>query len=258
MARHRMWHSSLSNNVFEWAWFETLWRGVAAGTGRAGVTDDEVVDHVAAVSASSPHAADISTFGRPTTRTCPRPQREGSRDSRPLIATAEVARRLLLDGHRPAEVATAVGLHDQAHLNRHFIRHVGTPPALPAHSHRFAPNYLSGPSRLGGSAFCAPWWRSLSGWCRRRRRGRRAGGRRRHGGRRVLAAIVFVVTSGCTWQQLPSASFGPSGATAHRRFSVWSKASCGPSSTAWSPTNQASVAIWTGCGARSTRWSCEP
>ncbi|MFF7350659.1 transposase [Streptomyces antimycoticus] len=30
---------------------------------------------------------------------------------------------------------------------------------------------------------------------------------------------------GCTWQQLPSASFGPSGATAHRRFTEWSKAS---------------------------------
>lgn len=37
------------------------------------------------------------------------------------------------------------------------------------------------------------------------------GGRRRHGDREVLAAIVFVATSGCTWQQLPSASFGPSG-----------------------------------------------
>ncbi|MFE7156941.1 AraC family transcriptional regulator [Streptomyces sp. NPDC057636] len=41
----------------------------------------------------------------------------------------EHARRLLLDGHRPAEVATTVGLHDQAHLNRHFTRHVGTTPA---------------------------------------------------------------------------------------------------------------------------------
>jgi transposase len=50
------------------------------------------------------------------------------------------------------------------------------------------------------------------------------GGRRRHGDREVLAAIVFVATSGCTWQQLPSASFGPSGATAHRRFSEWTKA----------------------------------
>ncbi|WP_030608099.1 helix-turn-helix transcriptional regulator [Streptomyces sclerotialus] len=41
----------------------------------------------------------------------------------------EQARRLLLDGHRPAEVATTVGFHDQAHLNRHFTRHVGTTPA---------------------------------------------------------------------------------------------------------------------------------
>lgn len=39
------------------------------------------------------------------------------------------ARQLLLDGHRPADVATAVGFHDQAHLNRHFVRHVGTTPA---------------------------------------------------------------------------------------------------------------------------------
>lgn len=50
------------------------------------------------------------------------------------------------------------------------------------------------------------------------------GGRRRHGDREVLAAIVFVATSGCTWQQLPAASFGPSGATAHRRFAEWAKA----------------------------------
>lgn len=42
--------------------------------------------------------------------------------------------------------------------------------------------------------------------------------------REVLAAIVFVATSGCTWQQLPTASFGPSGATAHRRFTEWTKA----------------------------------
>ncbi len=42
--------------------------------------------------------------------------------------------------------------------------------------------------------------------------------------REVLAAIVFVATSGCTWQQLPVASFGPSEATAHRRISEWTKA----------------------------------
>lgn len=39
------------------------------------------------------------------------------------------ARRLLLDGHRATDVATTVGFHDQAHLNRHFARHVGTTPA---------------------------------------------------------------------------------------------------------------------------------
>lgn len=50
------------------------------------------------------------------------------------------------------------------------------------------------------------------------------GGRRRQGDREVLAAIVFVATSGCTWQQPPAASFGPSGATAHRRFTEWTKA----------------------------------
>ncbi|MDQ1032771.1 transposase [Streptomyces umbrinus] len=49
------------------------------------------------------------------------------------------------------------------------------------------------------------------------------GGRRRYGNREVLAAIVFVATSGCTWRQLP-ASFGPSGPTAHRRFSEWRRA----------------------------------
>jgi hypothetical protein len=34
----------------------------------------------------------------------------------------------------------------------------------------------------------------------------RAGGRRRHGDREVPTATVFVVMSGCTWQQLPAAS----------------------------------------------------
>lgn len=80
------------------------------------------------------------------------------------------------------------------------------------------------------------------------------GGRCRHGDREVLAAIVFVATSGCTWQQLSSASFGPSGATAHRRFSEWSKARVwAPSSTAWSLTNSVRVASWTSLAARSTR-----
>ena len=38
------------------------------------------------------------------------------------------ARRLLLAGLRPADVAVRVGFHDQSHLNRHFARHLGTSP----------------------------------------------------------------------------------------------------------------------------------
>ncbi|GAX58684.1 transposase [Streptomyces olivochromogenes] len=45
----------------------------------------------------------------------------------------------------------------------------------------------------------------------------RGGGRRRYGDREVLAVIFFVVTMGCTWAQVPPV-FGPSGATAQRRF----------------------------------------
>ncbi|MFF9161519.1 AraC family transcriptional regulator [Streptomyces longwoodensis] len=38
------------------------------------------------------------------------------------------ARRLLLDGLPPGEVATTAGFFDQAHLTRHFRRLVGVPP----------------------------------------------------------------------------------------------------------------------------------
>jgi AraC-like DNA-binding protein len=41
----------------------------------------------------------------------------------------DAARQLLLDGLPPAQVAVATGFHDQAHLGRHFGRHVGTTPA---------------------------------------------------------------------------------------------------------------------------------
>jgi methylphosphotriester-DNA--protein-cysteine methyltransferase len=41
----------------------------------------------------------------------------------------DAARRRLLDGEPIAQVATGVGFHDQAHLTRHFRRHVGTTPA---------------------------------------------------------------------------------------------------------------------------------
>ncbi|MGW3407459.1 transposase, partial [Streptomyces zhihengii] len=50
-----------------------------------------------------------------------------------------------------------------------------------------------------------------------------SGGRRRYGDRQVLAAILFVATTGCLWRQLPT-GFGPSGPTAHRRFTEWNRA----------------------------------
>jgi AraC-like DNA-binding protein len=46
------------------------------------------------------------------------------------------ARRLLLGGWRPADVAAAVGFYDQAHLNRHFARHLGITPARYAAAQR--------------------------------------------------------------------------------------------------------------------------
>ncbi|WP_299957577.1 AraC family transcriptional regulator [uncultured Modestobacter sp.] len=44
------------------------------------------------------------------------------------------ARRLLLAGAPPAEVATTVGFYDQAHLTRHVRRLIGTTPAAYARS----------------------------------------------------------------------------------------------------------------------------
>jgi AraC-like DNA-binding protein len=40
----------------------------------------------------------------------------------------DAARALLLEGEPIADIAVAVGFHDQAHLTRHFRRHVGTTP----------------------------------------------------------------------------------------------------------------------------------
>ncbi|MGW1787007.1 IS5 family transposase [Streptomyces sp. NPDC002143] len=52
------------------------------------------------------------------------------------------------------------------------------------------------------------------------------GGHRRRGDREVLAAIIFVATSGCTWNQLPP-GFGLSGVTTFRRFTEWTEARVG-------------------------------
>ncbi|MFI0734456.1 transposase [Streptomyces sp. NPDC021225] len=41
--------------------------------------------------------------------------------------------------------------------------------------------------------------------------------------RAVLTAVVYVLTSGCSWRHLPE-TFGVSPATAHHRFIVWTRA----------------------------------
>ncbi|MCD2106711.1 AraC family transcriptional regulator [Rhodococcus erythropolis] len=40
----------------------------------------------------------------------------------------DLARRAILAGRELADVAVDVGFHDQAHLSRHFVKHVGAPP----------------------------------------------------------------------------------------------------------------------------------
>ncbi|MFI9586175.1 AraC family transcriptional regulator [Streptomyces sp. NPDC052236] len=46
----------------------------------------------------------------------------------------DLARRLLLDGQPPGEVASAAGFYDQSHLSRHFKRVVGITPGRYARS----------------------------------------------------------------------------------------------------------------------------
>ncbi|ROQ26230.1 putative transposase of IS4/5 family DUF4096 [Streptomyces sp. PanSC19] len=59
---------------------------------------------------------------------------------------------------------------------------------------------------------------------------------------------MFVATSGCTWQQLPTAPFEPSGATAHRRFAEWTKA------RAWAKLYHLLLDEFGSCG--ELNWSC--
>jgi AraC-like DNA-binding protein len=49
----------------------------------------------------------------------------------------DLARRRLLAGEPPADVATAVGFHDQSHLTRHFTKQVGISPARYARGPQF-------------------------------------------------------------------------------------------------------------------------
>jgi len=45
--------------------------------------------------------------------------------------------------------------------------------------------------------------------------------------RAVFTAVVYVLTSGCAWRHLPP-SFGVAPPTAHRRFTVWTRAGVWP------------------------------
>lgn len=63
--------------------------------------------------------------------------------------------------------------------------------------------------------------------------------------RAVFTAIVFVLTSGCAWRHLPP-TFGVSPATAHRRFTAWTKAGCGRGCTVKCWTVSAAAASWIG------------
>ncbi|OPC80436.1 hypothetical protein B4N89_05280 [Embleya scabrispora] len=56
---------------------------------------------------------------------------------------------------------------------------------------------------------------------------RQGGGRAPVEERAVFTAVVFVLTSGCAWRQLP-ACFGVASPTAHRRFTVWTNAGVWP------------------------------
>lgn len=49
------------------------------------------------------------------------------------------------------------------------------------------------------------------------------GGKRRADDRAVLATIVYLVQVGCSWRKLPASLFGVSRATAHRRFTGWTR-----------------------------------
>jgi transposase len=56
---------------------------------------------------------------------------------------------------------------------------------------------------------------------------RQGGGTAAVDDRAVFTAIVYVLTSGCAWRHLP-AEFGVSVPTAHRRFTVWTRAGLWP------------------------------
>ncbi|MGW5381841.1 helix-turn-helix transcriptional regulator [Nocardia sp. NPDC003963] len=91
--------------------------------------DEHVTDGIALSDASGTLYADPAHLVRVFSR------QFGIAPHRYLIGRrVDLARRLLLEGRRPVEVAAAAGFHDQSHLNRHFKRMIGATPKQSASS----------------------------------------------------------------------------------------------------------------------------
>ncbi|SNX95277.1 transcriptional regulator, AraC family [Geodermatophilus sabuli] len=105
------------------------------------VRDDRVADRLRElIDARLPDGVDLSSVAaelgvHPTHLVRAFARRHGLPPHRYLTGRrVDLARRLLLDGMRVAEVATAAGFYDQAHLTRHFRRMLATTPAAYARS----------------------------------------------------------------------------------------------------------------------------
>ncbi|WP_432515034.1 helix-turn-helix transcriptional regulator [Kineococcus sp. SYSU DK001] len=85
--------------------------------------DEHVVDGISLTEASRELSASTAHLVRTFTREVGMPPHAYLTGRR-----VDLARRLLLAGHRPAEAAALAGFHDQPHLNRHFRRVLGTTP----------------------------------------------------------------------------------------------------------------------------------
>lgn len=81
--------------------------------------------------------ASASLYAHPTHLARVFTRRFGMPPHRYLVGRrVDLARRLLLDGMAPKDVAATAGFHDQAHLNRHFTRVLGLPPGRYARTRR--------------------------------------------------------------------------------------------------------------------------
>ncbi len=101
--------------------------------GLAGDLRDLLDDHV--VTGMTLHEAARRLHTRPTHLVRTFGRRFGISPHRYLVGRrVDLARRLLLAGLSPCDVAAAAGFYDQAHLTRHFRRLLGTTPARYARS----------------------------------------------------------------------------------------------------------------------------